>query len=146
MEKDERGRKTRRPLFPRRTTSTALQLAVDHAFTGSYASRFRPLNPPSSLTCPCGYHLRNPHHLIRDCRLHYLTRVSTLITTRGRTLSLPQLFSHSVTVSPSPQSKDEENEKLHKLREYARDFRRQHTTCYVSMARSARRELGRGGG
>jgi hypothetical protein len=36
-------------------------------------------------------------------------------------------FRH-VTVSPSPQSKDEENEKLHKLREYARDFRRQHTT------------------
>jgi hypothetical protein len=34
----------------------------------------------------------------------------------------------NVTVSPSPQSKDEENEKLHKLREYARDFRRQHTT------------------
>jgi hypothetical protein len=33
-----------------------------------------------------------------------------------------------VTVSPSPQSKDEENEKLHKLREYACDFRRQHTT------------------
>jgi hypothetical protein len=31
-------------------------------------------------------------------------------------------------VSPSPQSKDEENEKLHKLQEYARDFRRQHTT------------------
>jgi hypothetical protein len=36
--------------------------------------------------------------------------------------------SSPVTVSPSPQSKDEENEKLHKLREYARDFRRQHTT------------------
>jgi hypothetical protein len=34
----------------------------------------------------------------------------------------------NVTVSPSPQSKDEENEKLYKLREYARDFRRQHTT------------------
>jgi hypothetical protein len=33
-----------------------------------------------------------------------------------------------VTVSPSPQSKDEENEKLHKLRRYARDFWRQHTT------------------
>jgi hypothetical protein len=28
-----------------------------------------------------------------------------------------------VTVSPSPQSKDEENEKLHELRRYARDFR-----------------------
>jgi hypothetical protein len=35
---------------------------------------------------------------------------------------------NTVTVSPSPQSKDEENEKLHKLRKYARDFRRQHTT------------------
>jgi hypothetical protein len=34
----------------------------------------------------------------------------------------------TVTVSPSPQSKDEENEKLYKLREYTRDFRRQHTT------------------
>jgi hypothetical protein len=33
-----------------------------------------------------------------------------------------------VTVSPSPQSKDEENEKLHKLRRYARDFRHRHTT------------------
>jgi hypothetical protein len=96
MEKDEQGRKTQRPLFPRRTTSTALQLAVDYAFTGSYVSWFRPLDPPSSLTCPCGHHLHNPHHLIRDCRLHYLTRVSTLITTHSRTLSLTQLFSHSV--------------------------------------------------
>jgi hypothetical protein len=34
----------------------------------------------------------------------------------------------SVTVSPSPQSQIEEEEKLHALREYARDFRRQHTT------------------
>jgi hypothetical protein len=57
MEKDKRGRKTRRPLFPRWTTSTTLQLAVDHAFTGSYASKFRPLDPPSSLLCPCGHHV-----------------------------------------------------------------------------------------
>jgi hypothetical protein len=63
MEKDKQGRKTRCPLFPRQTTSTALQLAIDHAFTGSYASRFRPLDPPSSLTCPCGHHLRNPQHV-----------------------------------------------------------------------------------
>jgi hypothetical protein len=34
----------------------------------------------------------------------------------------------NVTVSPSPQSKEEENDKLHKLRRYARDFQRQHTT------------------
>jgi hypothetical protein len=31
-------------------------------------------------------------------------------------------------VSPSPQSKIKENEKLHELWRYARDFRRQHTT------------------
>jgi hypothetical protein len=55
MEKDKRGHKTQRPLFTRWTTSTALQLAVDHAFTGSYASRFRPLDPPHSLSCPCDY-------------------------------------------------------------------------------------------
>jgi hypothetical protein len=36
--------------------------------------------------------------------------------------------SHSVTVSPSPRSQIEEEEKLHALQKYARDFRRQHTT------------------
>jgi hypothetical protein len=45
-----------------------------------------------------------------------------------RQLSLAAVMGLFVTVSPSPQSKDEENEKLHKLREYARDFQRQHTT------------------
>jgi hypothetical protein len=93
MEKDERGRKTRRPLFSRRTTSTTLQLAVDHAFTGSYAKRFRPLDPPPSLRCPCGHPLRTPHHLIRDCRLFYLQRTGHKIIANGRTLSLKMLFS-----------------------------------------------------
>jgi hypothetical protein len=75
MEKDKWGRKTRHPLFSRRTTSTTFQLAVDHAFTGSYAKRFRPLDPPSSLRCPCRHPLHTPHHLIRDCHLFYLKRV-----------------------------------------------------------------------
>jgi hypothetical protein len=35
---------------------------------------------------------------------------------------------NGVTVSPSPQSQIEEEEKLHALRKYACDFRRQHTT------------------
>jgi hypothetical protein len=96
MEKDERGCKTRRPLFTRRTTLTTLQLAVDHAFTGSYARRFRPNDPPSSLRCPCGFHLRNPDHLIRHCRYHYLHRLSNHIISRGIILSLKTLFSHSV--------------------------------------------------
>jgi hypothetical protein len=96
MEKDERGRKTRRPLFTRRTTSTTFQLAVDHAFTGSYARRFRPNDPPLSLRCPCGFHFRNPNHLIRHCRYFYLHRLSNLIISRGIILSLKTLFSHSV--------------------------------------------------
>jgi hypothetical protein len=96
MEKDKRGRKTQCPLFTWQTTSMALQLAVDHAFTGSYASKFRPLDPPESLTCQCGHHLRNPHHLIRDCHLHYLTHISCKITTCSCTLLLKSLFSHSV--------------------------------------------------
>jgi hypothetical protein len=50
---------------------------------------------------------------------------TTTFTIPSGTVSVTCL---TVTVSPSPQSKDEENEKLHKLREYARDFRRQHTT------------------
>jgi hypothetical protein len=74
----------------------ALQLAVDHAFTGSYTSRFHPLDPPETLRCPCGFHLCNPNHLIGHCRLYYLFHTSCLITTRGRTLSLKTLFSHSV--------------------------------------------------
>jgi hypothetical protein len=96
MEKDERGRKTRRPLFTQRTTSMALQLAVNHAFTGSYARRFHPADPPESLWCPCGYPLHNPDHLIRHCRFFYLHCISCLITTCSRTLPLKSLFSHSV--------------------------------------------------
>jgi hypothetical protein len=38
------------------------------------------------------------------------------------------LNSHTVTVSPSPQPKEDENDKLHELRKYTHDFRRQHTT------------------
>ena len=65
--KDDMGRKTRKPKYSRldsrRTTSTALQLAVDHTFTGSYAARFRPSNPPESQYCPCGALWRDPSHL-----------------------------------------------------------------------------------
>jgi hypothetical protein len=50
-----------------RTTSAALQLAVDHAFTGTYARRFRPADPPETTTCPCGARTRSPSHLIREC-------------------------------------------------------------------------------
>jgi hypothetical protein len=42
--------------------------------------------------------------------------------------NIPRSWALVVTVPPSPQSKDEENEKLHKLQRYAHDFRHQHTT------------------
>jgi hypothetical protein len=58
--------------------------------------------------------------------LNWARKVSTSPGIQARCCSFSSAL--SVTVSPSPQSKDEENEKLHELRRYARDFRRQHTT------------------
>jgi hypothetical protein len=88
---DEFGKKTRQPLYPRRVTSTAFQLAVDHAFTGSYAQRFRPSDPHESLTCPCGALLRSLSHLIRECPRLYQPRVNQAIHSHTRTLTLAQL-------------------------------------------------------
>jgi hypothetical protein len=68
VERDELGRKTRHPKYPRRVTSMALQLVVDHTFTGSYAARFCPSDPPETLLCPCGAPLRTPQHLTLECR------------------------------------------------------------------------------
>ena len=68
---DPTGKKLRQPLYTRCTTSTALQLAVDHAFTGSYAARFRPSDPPHSLTCLCGAAMRDPDHIIRRCPIFH---------------------------------------------------------------------------
>jgi hypothetical protein len=107
MEKDERGKKTKRPLYSRRTTSTAFQLAVDHAFTGSYAQRFRPADPPETLTCPCGAPLRTPQHITRECPLFYQTRVNHAIHTYGRTISYSALY----------------NSHPHKLLSFLRDSR-----------------------
>ena len=39
---DDFGLKTKTPLYHHHTTSTAIQLAVDHAFTGTYTLRFWP--------------------------------------------------------------------------------------------------------
>jgi hypothetical protein len=51
------------------------------------------MDPPSSLCCPCRHPLHTPHHLIRDCCLHYLERTGHKIISNGRTLSLKTLFS-----------------------------------------------------
>lgn len=97
MEKDKRGRKTwRLTIYTWRTTSTALQLAIDHAFTDSYAKRFRPSDPPEMLACPSGAHLCTPQHIIRECRIFYQHRINHAIHTQGGTLPFKSLFT-SVT-------------------------------------------------
>ena len=82
----------RKPKYTRRTTSMALQLAVDHAFTGSYARRFRPADPPETHLCVCSPVLRDPLHLLTKCPLFHQQRVDAVIITDHRTLSLRQLF------------------------------------------------------
>ena len=78
--------------YRRQITATALQLAVDHAFTGSYARRFRPSDPPESLTCKCGANLQDPNHILQCCPIFHTQRVNATIHTSFRTLSLRQLF------------------------------------------------------
>jgi hypothetical protein len=92
MEKNERGKKTKRPLYSRCTTSTAFQLTVNHAFTGSYAKWFRPADPPETLTCPRGTPLRTPQHITRECPLFYQARVNHAIHTYGRTVAYSALY------------------------------------------------------
>ena len=94
VEKDDMGRKTRKPKYSRRTTSTALQLAVDHAFTGSYAARFRPTDPPEAQYCPCGAVWRDPPHLTLLCPRYAFTRRNLGIATHRRTLHFKVFFSH----------------------------------------------------
>ena len=75
VEEDKLGRKITLPLYHRRTTSATFQLAVDHAFTSTYAKCFCPSDPPESLLCMCGNVLRSPSHIITTCPLHYQDRV-----------------------------------------------------------------------
>jgi hypothetical protein len=62
QKKDDRGRKVKKYTYSRCTTSTALQVVVDHAFTGPYSVQFHPGDPPESRACPCGAPLRTTQH------------------------------------------------------------------------------------
>ncbi|KAH9158770.1 hypothetical protein EDB89DRAFT_1867547 [Lactarius sanguifluus] len=79
MERDANGKKTKTPKFTLRTTSTALQVATDHAFTGTYARRFRPADPPSSHGCPCGEPTRLAEHILLHCPWFVQPRISYAI-------------------------------------------------------------------
>jgi hypothetical protein len=92
VEKDEHGRKTRRPKYPRRITSMAFQLAVDHAFTGSYVAHFCPSDLPETLLCPCGAPLRTPQYLTLECCQFFQHRLNSRIFSFHHTLCYPQLY------------------------------------------------------
>jgi hypothetical protein len=93
VKKDENGKKTRIPKYSRQNHICALQLAVDHAFTGSYARRFRPADPPETTACPCGAHTRSPSHLIRDCPRLLQQRINAGLLSHNRTFTLEKLHS-----------------------------------------------------
>jgi hypothetical protein len=65
------------PDYTRHTTTTALRLAVGHAFTGTYARRFRPDLPIESQRCPCGWFDRSDFHLIYECPRYASARRQT---------------------------------------------------------------------
>ena len=84
------GRK--KPIYHCRQTSTALQLAVDHTFTGSYAKRFHPSDPPETHSCECGHPLRDPDHFIHKCPILSQQRRDSHIQTNFDTFSLRDVF------------------------------------------------------
>ncbi|KAN0124635.1 hypothetical protein V8E53_015743 [Lactarius tabidus] len=90
---DDRGNKTNIPLYSRRTTSTALQVAVDHVFTGTYVARFRPKDPEEAAHCPCGNPLRSTQHLIYRCPRYGGYRVTSTILSYGRITHYRNLYS-----------------------------------------------------
>lgn len=55
------------PPISRHTTSTALQLAVGHAFISTYIARFRKGLHPEEQYCPCGWSDRSILHIIYEC-------------------------------------------------------------------------------
>ncbi|KAN0124624.1 hypothetical protein V8E53_015753 [Lactarius tabidus] len=53
------------------TTTTTLQVAVDHAFKGTYISRFCPSDPEEAARFPCGDLLHSTQQLIYRLTTHY---------------------------------------------------------------------------
>ncbi|KAH9015535.1 hypothetical protein EDB85DRAFT_1875743 [Lactarius pseudohatsudake] len=56
-----------------------MQVATDHAFTGTYVRRFRTNDPPENVACPCGAPLRDAIHVIHHCPRYLQPRISTAI-------------------------------------------------------------------
>ena len=92
--RDDRGRQiTSQHLYTRCTTSTTLQLAYNHTFTGSYSKCFSWADTPEFHSCLCGYGLRNANHLILHCPWHTHHRINAGIAGHYNPPTLTQLFS-----------------------------------------------------
>ena len=64
------------PSFSRHTTTTALRLAVGHAFISDYTRRFRPDIPEDENYCACGFPDHSFHHVLYDCPRYAGARIS----------------------------------------------------------------------
>ena len=62
------------PTPSRHTTSTALRLAVGHAFISDYTRRFRPDIPADERYCACGYEDHSFIHILYECPRYQNTR------------------------------------------------------------------------
>ncbi|KAH9162694.1 hypothetical protein EDB89DRAFT_2024606 [Lactarius sanguifluus] len=80
----------RRAKHTRRTTSTIMQVATDHAFTGTYVQRFRTNDPPENISCPCGAEVRDSIHVVLECPRYVQARIdSGILPTRPHHQPLP---------------------------------------------------------
>jgi hypothetical protein len=63
----EKSAETAPPSLDHARENPLLQLAMDHAFTGSYVVRFRPNDPEEASACPCGAIFKTDSHVFYDC-------------------------------------------------------------------------------
>ncbi|KAH8978763.1 hypothetical protein EDB92DRAFT_1778324, partial [Lactarius akahatsu] len=72
-----------------------MQVATDHAFTGTYVQHFRTNDPPENISCPCGQAVRDAKHIIRECPRYNRARVDTgiYLARPGHPVPLPSLQS-----------------------------------------------------
>ena len=74
------------------TTSTALRLAVGHAFVSDYTRRFRPDIPESDNACECGWPDRSWLHVVYECPRFNASREAAYPHTRWVDLSPTDLL------------------------------------------------------
>ncbi|KAH9030203.1 hypothetical protein EDB85DRAFT_2246783 [Lactarius pseudohatsudake] len=99
MERNQHGKKTKTPKFTWRTTSTAMQVATDHTFTGTYSQRFRPLDLLEHTSYPCGTPLRTTEHVMLHCPWFDQAHISFAIRSSAWNLVRPLLPYHTLFLS-----------------------------------------------